>query len=90
MANNRLYIVDRSNGEKFMLCKSYGYGWSIFWQLWLGRAMRVPVLRTIINMAACAKTITRLNLWLKDRDIEASQCGGKDSDLELKTEYEID
>ena len=27
MANNRLYIVDPTNGDYFMLCKSMGDGW---------------------------------------------------------------
>lgn len=30
MANNRLYLVDLENGEKFMLAKGWGSGWVVW------------------------------------------------------------
>lgn len=92
MANNRLYIVDTTTGDKFLLCKSVGYDWGIFcpWScrrgkffLWLTDTWLMQTIRRV-------RRIRELNVWIEDRDIKAAQCGGKNSTLLLKTEYEID
>lgn len=91
MANNRLYIVDTTTGDKFLLCKSFGYDWGVFrwWTMKQMRATRIPVIGRIIDAFLWAQRMRDLEEWLESRDTQAVECGGRNSTLKLKTEYEI-
>lgn len=59
MANNRLYIVDRTTGDAFLLAKSFGVGW----QVWGGE-------RAVGEAGVPLEE--RLEAWLDGRDMEAA------------------
>lgn len=63
MANNRLYILDKTSGDKFLLAKSFGEGWNLWWP-------------GSINDDQTELLLERINIftaWINSHDLLASK-----------------